>query len=44
MHFIVLYPQNGYRIVTIESVTSLHPMYNIRGETDKKARRHQWRG
>jgi len=30
-HYIVLYPQNGYRIVTIESMTSLHPaiMYNI---------------
>jgi len=24
----VLYPQNGDRIVTIVSVTSLHPMYN----------------
>ena len=27
MHYIVLYPQNGDRIVTIDSVTSLHPMY-----------------
>jgi len=27
MHHIVLYPQNGDRIVTIEYVTSLHPMY-----------------
>ena len=26
MHYIVLYPQNGDRIITIESVTSLHPM------------------
>jgi len=29
MHNIVLYPQNGDRIVTIDSVTSLHPMYNF---------------
>ena len=27
MHYIVLYPQNGDRIVTIDSVTSLHPIY-----------------
>ena len=27
MHYIVLYPQNGDRIVTIDSVTSLHTMY-----------------
>ena len=27
MHYIVLYPQNGDRIVTIESVISLHLMY-----------------
>jgi len=27
MHYIVLYPQNGDRIVTIDAVTSLHPMY-----------------
>jgi len=26
----VLYPQNGDRIVTIDSVTSLHPVYKIR--------------
>ena len=25
----MLYPQNGGRIVTIDSVTSLHPMYCI---------------
>jgi len=24
----VLYPQNGDRIVTIDSVTSVHPMYS----------------
>ena len=24
-----LYPQNGYRIVTIDSVTSLHPLYTL---------------
>ena len=29
MHYVVLYPQNGDRIVTIDSVTSLHPMYGI---------------
>jgi len=29
MHYIVLYPQNGDRIVTIDSVTSLHPIYYI---------------
>jgi len=27
MHYVVLYPQNGDRIVTIDSVTSLHPVY-----------------
>jgi len=27
MHYVVLYPQNGDRIATIDSVTSLHPMY-----------------
>ena len=26
-HYAVLYPQNGDRIVTIDYVTSLHPMY-----------------
>jgi len=26
-HYVVLYPQNGDRIVTIDSVTSFHPMY-----------------
>ena len=31
MHYIVLYPQNGDRIVTIDSVTSLHPMYTLLG-------------
>jgi len=29
MHYIVLYPQNGDRIVTIDSVTSLHAMYTF---------------
>jgi len=29
MHHIVLYPQNGDRIVTTDSVTSLHTMYNF---------------
>ena len=28
-HCVVLYPQNGDRIVTIDSVTSLHPMYTV---------------
>ena len=27
-HYIVLYPQNGGRVVTIDSVTSLHPVCN----------------
>jgi len=27
MHYIVLYPRNGDRIVTIDSVTSLYPVY-----------------
>jgi len=27
MHYVVLYPQNGDRIVTIDSVTSLHLVY-----------------
>ena len=26
MHDVVLYPQNGDRIVTIDSVTSFHPI------------------
>ena len=26
-HHVVLYPQNGDRIVAIDSVTSFHPMY-----------------
>ena len=26
-HYVVLYPQNGDRIVTIDSVTSLRPVY-----------------
>jgi len=26
-HYIVLYPQTGDRIVTVDSVTSVHPMY-----------------
>jgi len=26
-HYSMLYPQNGDRIVAIDSVTSLHPMY-----------------
>jgi len=29
-HYAVLYPQNGHRIVTIDYVTSLHPMYTNR--------------
>jgi len=29
MHYIALYPQNGDLIVTIESVTSLHPRYKL---------------
>jgi len=26
-HYVVLYPQNGDRIVTVDSVTLLHPVY-----------------
>jgi len=29
MHCIMLYPQNGAHIVTIHSVTSLHPTYPL---------------
>ena len=29
LHYAMLYPQNGARIVTIEFVTSLHPMYTV---------------
>jgi len=32
-HYIVLYPQNGDRIVTTDSVTSLHPMYTKTEDT-----------
>ena len=28
VHYVVLYSQNGDRIVTIDSMTSLHPIYN----------------
>jgi len=31
----MLYPQNGYRIVAIDSVTSFRPMYfNVRSKAD----------
>jgi len=33
-HYIMLYPQNGDRIVTIDSATSLHPMYVMRNVGD----------
>jgi len=29
-HYVVLYPQNGGSIVTVDSVTSLQPVYNGR--------------
>ena len=29
-HYIMLYPQNGDRILTIDSVTTLHPVYSPR--------------
>ena len=35
-HYVVLYPQNGDRIVTIDSVTSLHPMYFLKRERRAK--------
>jgi len=28
-HYAMLYPQNGDRIMAIDSVTSLHPMYSL---------------
>jgi len=30
-HYVKLYPQNGERIVTIDAVTSFHPMYFYKG-------------
>jgi len=32
VHYIMLYPLNGYCIVTIDSVMSLHPMYTAATE------------
>ena len=37
MHYIVLYPQNGDRIVTTDSVTSLLSMY-IKHETQTRGK------
>ena len=34
--FIMLYPQNGVSVVTIDSVTSLHPIYNTLDEFQSK--------
>ena len=34
-HYVVLYPQNGDRIVPIDSVTSLHPMCTVEGYQKK---------
>jgi len=28
-HYAMLYPQNGDRVEAIDSMTSLHPMYNF---------------
>jgi len=33
----MLYPQNGYRIVTIDSMTSLQPMYSANRERAESA-------
>jgi len=33
-HYAMLYPQNGVRIVAIDSVTSLHPMYRVGASAD----------
>ena len=30
-HIVVLYPQNGDRVVTVNSATSLHPLYSRTG-------------
>jgi len=35
-HYVVLYPQNGDRIVTIDSVTSFHPMYTLMARIVKR--------
>jgi len=37
-HYAMLYPQNGGRIVAIDSVTSLHPKYNALAVTNSVAR------
>ena len=39
MHYIVLYPQNGDRIVTTDSVMSLCPMYTLSLVIDAAAAR-----
>ena len=33
-HYIMLYPQNGDRIVTINSVTSFHPIFAALSRTE----------
>jgi len=38
MYYIVLYPQNGDRIVTIDAVTSFHPMYKTVVLTTRRGR------
>jgi len=35
-HFIMSYPQNGVSVVTVDSVTSLHRMYNTLDECQSK--------
>ena len=38
-HYAKLYPQNGERNVTVDSVTSIHPMYYVLQRRQRKAER-----
>ena len=42
-HFYMLYPQNGDRIVAIDSVTSLHPVYKrqVHGVSQRRQRTNE---
>ena len=42
-HYAMLYPQNGDRILTTDSVTSLHPMY-CRTKTSRALEVMIWTG
>jgi len=46
MHYVALYPQNGDRTVTIDFVTSLHPVYNariVRRRAESEAPRNRYK-